>query len=1294
MKTRNRIVLLLVLFCITFGGLLYYGQRHRIALLDSFFSILSDNLKKGIDTTIALKGKVIESHAVDYTFWDEMVAFAERKNNAWARENLDPSLKSFGDNALWVYDKNGVLAYAVNNVDMPAGAQKSLISSEMIAKLFKEERFCHFFITTPAGLMEIRGATIHPTADFERKTLPRGYFFAGLLWGKEYLKDLGGYLNGTVELVSPSEEELVEKARPAFGTISATKKLMGWDALPVMVAHVHVKPSGMLALYDLSKRWIVLSMVFLMMASAVLIFFLILWVYLPLHLIQLSLSKESPIPIRGLQKVKSEFGQVARLVNRFFEQKSELEREIGERRHIETSLKKSEEKYRSTVENIRDIVYSCGVDGRISYITPNAAALGYSTEDVLGHFMMDFIHPDDRLSVMKIFADVIATGNEHPVSCRLLKKNGDFIYIEEVGQILKKEDGTVAGVTGVIRDVTERVEAENRLSKLNQCFLSFTADPLTNINSLVRVVGETLGADCALYNRIDGEMLCTIGGWNTPADFKDVDRAEGHICRDVIREAGDEFFVVRDLLNSRYAKTDPNVAAYKLQTYVGKAIKRGDHYAGSLCVVFGRDFEPSEEEKKIMNIASAAISVEEVRRQAEEEIKRNADIESILNRLLQASLEDRTLNDILQAAVDILTSVPWLPLESKGAIFVIDDEDGSLVMRAEKGLSDAVKKMCGRVRDGKCLCGGAAVHGEVVFVDCVDGRHDFVCEGIVPHGHYCVPILSAEKKVRGVINLYLREGHRRDEREMEFLLMAGNLLSIVIQRKAVEEKIRESEGRYRALFESSRDALMTLEPPMWKFTSGNPACIKLFEAKDEAKFVSAGPWELSPEYQPDGTLSAEKAKKMIDTAMEKGSHFFEWTHKRIGGEAFPATVLLTKMTLEGRSFLQATVRDVTEQRRIEERSRQLAAIVESSDDAIIGKTLGGIITSWNAGAEKMYGYNEKEALGKSITILVPPELQNEMSEIFEKIRRGEHVVHYDTVRKKKDGGLINISLSISPVTAADGKIIGASTIARDITERKKGEEELKKAKARLEQWSEKLEVTVRERTEELKHSQEKLMRTEKLAFVGQLASSVSHELRSPLTAIKNTVYLLKLRGIADQNPENADALAVINNQVDSCVRIVSDVLEFVRNKEPVKKETRLEDVIKESLSLTILPENIHVETDARGDLPSVVVDPVQLRQVFDNMIKNAAQAMEGGGTLTIRVSVEGDVSVTEFRDTGVGIPAQNLPKIFDPLFSTFPRGTGLGLPVCQRIVEAHGGTIEVESEVGKGTVFRIKLPVK
>jgi len=249
------------------------------------------------------------------------------------------------------------------------------------------------------------------------------------------------------------------------------------------------------------------------------------------------------------------------------------------------------------------------------------------------------------------------------------------------------------------------------------------------------------------------------------------------------------------------------------------------------------------------------------------------------------------------------------------------------------------------------------------------------------------------------------------------------------QLRAMADSLRVSEKRYRILFESSRDALMTLAPPSWKFTSGNPAAVELFGTKDAAEFTELGPWDLSPEIQPDGRPSAEKAKEMIETAMREGSHLFEWTHKRLGGEDFPATVLLTRMELAGQTLLQATVRDVTAQKRTEEQIKSLARFPSETPDPVLriarnGEVLyanvsaAGILELPGAAPEAVRGAAQQAfASGKQVT--------------FE-VADADRIFSFSSSLPVPDGDYVNL-------------------YGHDITERKRAEEALEEAKRKLEE---------------------------------------------------------------------------------------------------------------------------------------------------------------------------------------------------------------------------------------------------
>jgi signal transduction histidine kinase len=246
---------------------------------------------------------------------------------------------------------------------------------------------------------------------------------------------------------------------------------------------------------------------------------------------------------------------------------------------------------------------------------------------------------------------------------------------------------------------------------------------------------------------------------------------------------------------------------------------------------------------------------------------------------------------------------------------------------------------------------------------------------------------------------------------------------------------------------------------------------------------------------------------------------------------------------------------------------------------------------------------------------------------------------------------------------------------------------------------EQLEKEVEARTRDLAQVQEKLIRSERLAAVGELASGVGHELRNPLNVIRNCAYLLNMALTEKGDAEAAGTLKVLDKQIDVANKIVTDLLDFTRIRPPTQSKVDLNILIKESLSWTTVPEHVKVKANLNGHAPQVITDGEQISRVFGNIISNAIQAMSGPATarpgeLDIAISSDDDFVAVNFRDSGCGIPAENMGKIFEPLFTTKPKGIGLGLAISKRLVEQNGGKIEVASQVGEGTTFTVKLPLE
>jgi signal transduction histidine kinase len=295
--------------------------------------------------------------------------------------------------------------------------------------------------------------------------------------------------------------------------------------------------------------------------------------------------------------------------------------------------------------------------------------------------------------------------------------------------------------------------------------------------------------------------------------------------------------------------------------------------------------------------------------------------------------------------------------------------------------------------------------------------------------------------------------------------------------------------------------------------------------------------------------------------------------------------------------------------------------------------------------------------------------------------------NYEVEHDFSDIGRRTMLLNARQIERASGKDRIILLAIEDITQRKRVEEELANAYTGLED-------KVRERTKELRDAQDRVVRSEKMAVVGQLASSVAHELRNPLGVMKNAIYYLNMLGLGKDNPDFRENLEIISSEIENSNKVIGDLLEFSRIKKPDLKREEINGIIKETLARVKVTAGIKIVAELGENLPPIQIDARQMQQVFYNLAFNAIQAMEKGGTLTISsyVAHDGTIAVA-FKDTGCGISQEHLKKIFDPLFSTKAKGTGLGLSVVRMLTEGHEGKVEAESEAGKGSAFTVKLPI-
>ena len=396
-----------------------------------------------------------------------------------------------------------------------------------------------------------------------------------------------------------------------------------------------------------------------------------------------------------------------------------------------------------------------------------------------------------------------------------------------------------------------------------------------------------------------------------------------------------------------------------------------------------------------------------------------------------------------------------------------------------------------------------------------------------------------------------------------------------------------------------------------------------------------------------------------------GTGYYEWRLDRV-------------MLPDGRFGLVCYFRDISEQRQTAAAKAHLAAIIDSADDAIISKDLDGVIQSCNAAAERLFGYTADELVGRPVRILIPPERQSEEDEILARLRRGERIEHFQTVRTTKDGRRLELSLTVSPVRDESGRVIGASKIARDITSVKQAEAE----RLRLLQES-----------------------AEASRLKDEFLASLSHELRTPLNAILGYARMLRTGMIAPDKKEKA--IDTIERNATSLTQIVEDVLDISRI---VSGKIRLNvqavdfpDIVRSAID-AVAPaaeaKGVRIETVLDPRATPISGDPERLQQVLWNLLSNAVKFTSRGGKAQVRLErVNSHVEVT-VSDTGIGIPAEFLPHVFER-FRQADAGTarergglGLGLSIARQLIEMHGGTIEASSSgIDQGATFRVKIPL-
>jgi two-component system NtrC family sensor kinase len=838
------------------------------------------------------------------------------------------------------------------------------------------------------------------------------------------------------------------------------------------------------------------------------------------------------------------------------------------------------------IENTNDLVYVMDGEGNVRYINNRVSEkLGYSYQDIVGKTFADFVNPSSFKFAADIFRRQLNGEDIGAFELELVDRNGDVKIIETREQ-LKWQGGRVVEVRGIGRDVTERKRAEVEL-RSQTAFMQTIIDSIPSPIFYKDAEGRYLGCNAAFAHYL-GRTKDEIVG-KTVYDISPKELADVYYKKD------------RELLGN------PGVQSYETRVSVADGTihdavfnKATFHDAsGALGGIVGI----------VMDVTDLR-SIEAALRESEEKFR--SMVESINDVVLTLGA-DGTITYISPAVHAMLGYYPDEAIGRNFGQFIHPDDLPGLIASFERSLKGIIEEAEFRIisKDG------------------------------------------SPRYVRSLTNTVIQDG---------VVIGLTGVLTDIDRRKKVEEALKESEEKYREIFDSAIEGIYQTTPE-GRFISVNPSFARIL-GYDTARELMSATTDIERQIYVDPHLRG-KIKGLL---AERGEvHNFEGQAYRRDGSITWVSLDATSVTDESGAIVryQGFMQDINERKMGEEALRQseekFRSLFETTRDVVYISTAEGRFLDVNSAAEETLGYSRRELLAINVKDLYKDPKERERFKLA--VAEKGFVKDHELQMKKKDGAVIDCLITATVRRSPEGDIIGYQGIIRDVTE-----------------WL---------------RLRRQLIQTEKLSSLGGMISGVAHELNNPLTSIIGNAQLLMRKEIP---PDFRNKLEVIQRESVRCTKIVGGLLSFAREHKPERRMIDVNTVLTESLKLReydLKVNNIQVDTKLADDLPETSADPYQLQQVFINLINNSHDALrEKGGTLSIRSSFKDDFIRVVFADDGPGIEPGNLNRIFDPFFTTkdIGKGTGLGLSIAYGIIHEHGGTIDAESRPGKGVTFRVAIP--